>query len=100
MAGIEKPPGPRTGSVKLAAQGVGPQDGFSEYRYYSPTGDGVPRPRWGDFGAALSDGTSIWLGSEYIGQTCTYEVWLTTGLECGATRTALANWGTRITQVP
>jgi hypothetical protein len=87
------------GNPTVAFPGVGPQDGFSEYRYYSPTGDGVPRPRWGDYGGARSDGTSIWIANEYIGQSCSYEVWLATALRCGNTRVALGNWGTRITQV-
>jgi hypothetical protein len=88
------------GSVAIAANGVGPQDGFSEYHAYSPFEDGTPRPRWGDYGAAVSDGTSLWMGSEYIGQSCTYQEYLASGLVCpDFSRAALANWYTRITQV-
>jgi hypothetical protein len=97
------------GSPTLASAGIDAQDGFSEYRYYSPTGDGVPRPRWGDFGAAVSTGSDIWVASEYIGQTCgtTQPPWVhffATNFQCadspnGHRRTLLANWGTRVTQV-
>jgi hypothetical protein len=84
------------GEVKFAAPGVGPQDGFSEYQaYYS---DGSPRPRWGDYGAAAVDGNSIWIASEYIGQTCTLAQW-TADFTCGGTRGSQANWGTRISQL-
>jgi len=57
------------------------------------------RPRWRDSGAAVVDGGSIWIASEYINQTCTYESWLSTNFRCGDTRTQLANWGTRISQL-
>ena len=59
-----------------------------------------PRTRWGDYGAAVTDGSSIWIASEYIGQTCTYAQYYPTRRarrfgSCGGTRTSLANWGTR-----
>jgi hypothetical protein len=40
------------------------------------------------------------MASEYIGQTCTFQQWLTMGPKfgsCGGARSALANWDTRIT---
>ncbi|THF84017.1 hypothetical protein E7T09_21155 [Deinococcus sp. KSM4-11] len=82
--------------VRVAAEGVGTQDGFSGYKAY-----GTPlRPRWGDYGAAATDGTSLWFANEYIAQTCTLAQYVTAPVgSCGATRTALANWGTRITQL-
>ncbi len=83
------------GDIHLAAAGVGPQDGFTEYHAFGPPF----RPRWGDYGAAAADGRSVWIASEYIGQTCTFEEYLATGFTCGNTRTALANWGTRVSQV-
>ncbi|GHF51840.1 hypothetical protein HNQ07_003078 [Deinococcus metalli] len=84
------------GPVQVAAEGAGPQDGFSGYKAF-----GTPlRPRWGDYGAAATDGTSLWLANEYIAQTCTLTQYATAPIgSCGATRTALANWGTRITQL-
>jgi len=85
------------GAVQLAAVGLGPADGFTGTAAFSapnPT-----RPRWGDYGAAVVDGSNIWIASEYIGQTCTLSEYLATGASCGGTRTLLANWDTRITQV-
>jgi len=40
------------------------------------------------------------MASEYIGQTCTYTQFITGPIgRCGGTRSALANWDTRITEV-
>jgi hypothetical protein len=47
----------------------------------------------------VSDGNSIWIASEYVNQTCTFSTWLSTNFRCGNTRTQLANWGTRISQI-
>jgi len=80
--------------VHIAAAGVGPWDGFTGYPSF---GSG---PRWGDYGAAVADGNSIWLASEYIAQTCTFAQYLATPLgQCGGTRGSLGNWSTRITQL-
>jgi hypothetical protein len=80
--------------VYTAARGQGPQDGFSEYEFFGST-PGVPEPRWGDYGAAATDGRVIWFASEYTGQACTFEVFKDDPT-CGGTRTTLANWYTRI----
>jgi hypothetical protein len=86
------------GSIHVAAAGVGPDDGFTSYvaEVGSP-----PRTRWGDYGAAVIDGSKLWIASEYIGQSCTLAQWLSSSPlgSCGGTRTALANWGTRITEL-
>ncbi len=92
------------GSIHIAAAGLGPQDGFTEYKIFSPTSNGVPRPRWGDYGAAVPIGNSVWVASEYIGQTCTYAQYITNTaasplFSCNMTRTALGNWYTRISNV-
>jgi hypothetical protein len=94
------------GSIRLSAAGLGPADGFTSYKAF--VGD-PPRTRWGDYGAAVVDGNSIWIASEYIGQTCTFNQYIGTpvgglfGLvgfgSCGATRTSLGNWYTRISKV-
>lgn len=79
------------GATHLAAAGLGPQDGFTEYGR---------RPRWGDYGAAVADGSSIWLANEYIGQTCNLAEYTAAPFgSCGGTRTSLGNWGTRISKV-
>ena len=84
------------GSIFVAAFGQGPQDGFSGYKAFN----NPPRPRWGDYGATAVDGSNIWIASEYIGQTCTLAQYEATPFgSCGGTRTALANWGTRISQI-
>lgn len=86
------------GGVQIAAEGQGTQDGFSGYNLFS--GSGTARPRWGDYGAAAVDGNSIWIASEYIAASCTLQQYLTAPIgSCGGTRTALANWATRISQV-
>ncbi|HEX6480307.1 MAG TPA: hypothetical protein VF043_15825 [Ktedonobacteraceae bacterium] len=92
------------GAIQIAARGLGPQDGFSETKAFSPTGNGVPRPRWGDYGAAVPVGDTVWIASEYIGQTCTYAQFTTNTpasplFSCNMTRTSLANWYTRISLV-
>ena len=84
------------GDVHVAAEGIGPDDGFTGYNPHSAYGS---RPRWGDYGAAVSDGTFLWIASEYIGQTCTLSQYLLTNFSCGVTRTSLGNWGTRISKL-
>jgi hypothetical protein len=92
----------KVGPVHIAKAGLGPVDGFTSYKAF--VGD-PPRTRWGDYGAAVTDGNSIWLASEYIGQTCTFAQYYpnppsAAGLgSCGATRTSLANWFTRLSKL-
>lgn len=90
------------GTVQIAAAGVGPVDGLSDYKFYGNP-PGTTRPRWGDYGAAVADGNSVWIASEYIGQTCnlaTYEGTSTSPFgSCNGTRSSLANWDTHIAQV-
>jgi hypothetical protein len=90
------------GPIHIAAAGLGPDDGFTSYKAF--VGD-PPRTRWGDYGAAVTDGKTIWMASEYIGQTCTLKQYfpsppsLTDFGSCGGTRTSLANWYTRLTKL-
>lgn len=84
------------GDIHIAAEGLGPNDGFTGY---NPTAAFGTRPRWGDYGGAAADGNSIWIASEYVNQTCTYSQWLGTNFRCGNTCTQLANWGTRISRI-
>ena len=87
----------RVGPIRVAAAGVGVDDGFTSYKSF--VGE-PPRTRWGDYGAAVTDGNDIWLASEYIAQTCTLTEWLTGAIgSCGGTRTALGNWATRLTKL-
>jgi hypothetical protein len=84
------------GDLHIAAEGVGPDDGFTGYHPFASFGS---RPRWGDYGAAATDGNSIWIASEYVNQTCTYNTFISTNFRCGNTRTQLANWATRISKI-
>ena len=85
------------GPIHVVGTGLGPDDGFTSYKAF--VGD-PPRTRWGDYGAAVTDGSSIWLASEYIGQTCTLTQYLTGAIgSCGGTRTSLGNWFTRLTRL-
>ena len=85
--------------VHIAAAGAGPEDGFNEYRIYANGPAFNARPRWGDYGAAVAWGNNVWLASEYIGQSCDFSTYKATGFLCNNTRSALANWGTRISLV-
>jgi hypothetical protein len=82
-------------TVTVISEGVGPTDGFSGYRTF---GD-PPRPRWGDYGALAMDGDTLWVASESIEQSCALAQYVATGGSCGGTRTALANWSTRVTKL-
>jgi hypothetical protein len=91
--------------------GAAPDDGFTSYK--AQVGN-PPRTRWGDYGAAAVDGTSVWLASEYIGLACDYPDWggpfFAGGTgdnllgTCGGAsfgpgvRTALANWQTFVSK--
>jgi hypothetical protein len=86
------------GAVHIAAMGAGPDDGFSNYKLFGDP-PGTTRPRWGDYGAAVPVGSSVWIASEYIGQSCTLSQFEASNFRCGNTRTALGNWDTRISQV-
>jgi len=81
------------GDIHVAAPGLGPADGFTSYKYY--VGD-PPRTRWGDYGAAAVDGSSIWIASEYIPQTCTLTQFLSAPVgSCGGTRITRSRIGAR-----
>ena len=86
------------GPVTLAQAGAGPADGFSGYQIFNDPNPN--RPRWGDYGATVADGNSLWIASEYISQTCTLTQYLTAPIgSCGGTRSSLANWATRISKL-
>jgi hypothetical protein len=92
--------------------GAAQDDGFTSYK--SQVGN-PPRTRWGDYGAAAVDGSSIWIASEYIANACDYATWggpffaggsgdnllgTCAGSAGGTgTRAALGNWSTRISQL-
>ena len=54
----------------------------------------------GDYGAAAYDNGDIWIASESIEQTCTFEEYLAAPFgTCGGTRASLGNWGTRLSKL-
>jgi hypothetical protein len=99
-------------NVVNGGMGAAQDDGFTSYK--SQVGN-PPRTRWGDYGAAAVDGNSVWIASEYIAHTCNYTDWggpfFVGGTgdnllgTCGGashgpgTRSALANWSTRISKL-
>jgi hypothetical protein len=84
-------------TVRIISEGVGPDDGFTGYGAFVGF---PPRTRWGDYGAVAMDGNTLWVASETIEQSCTLAEYLTGAIgSCGGTRTALANWGTRVSAV-
>jgi hypothetical protein len=89
-----------TGDVYTAAEGAAPEDGFCEYVFYDCAGTDPPtiRPRWGDYGFAAFDGTDVWIGSEYIGHSCTFKQF-DADTTCGGTRNYYGNFSTRISRV-
>jgi hypothetical protein len=100
-------------SVVPGGAGQATADGFSSYR--AQVGGSPPRTRWGDYGAAAVVGNSVWIASEYIAHSCDYTTWggpffaggsgdNLLGTCAGAshgpgTRSALANWSTRISKL-
>jgi hypothetical protein len=91
--------GPR-GSVVVARAGAGPDDEFCGYLFFNCGQTTTPsiRPRWGDYGAAVVDGTSVWIASEFIGQTCTINTFQVDPT-CGGTRAVFGNWDTQISRI-
>jgi hypothetical protein len=99
-------------NVVNGGSGAAQDDGFTSYK--SQVGN-PPRTRWGDYGAAAVDGNSVWIASEYIAHACDYTTWGgpfffggtgdnllgTCAASAGApgTRSALANWSTRISKL-
>jgi hypothetical protein len=84
------------GDIHVISPGAGPSDGFTSYKAFVGN---PPRTRWGDYGAAVVVGSSVWIASESIEQTCTFGEFVATAFTCNGTRTALGNWATRISQV-
>lgn len=89
------------GAISVVANGAGPDDGFTSYKAEVGANG---RNRWGDYGATFTLGNSIWVASEYIGQTCSFSSYIAAPFGAcfvngAGTRSTLANWGTRITEL-
>jgi hypothetical protein len=112
-AGIDAQAGMGPTQIVPGGAGAATDDGFTSYK--QTTNRAVPRPRWGDYGAAAVDGNSIWIASEYIPNSCSYDDWLgpfkvggsgdnILGTCAGPSngpglRGASGNWSTRITKL-
>ncbi len=87
-------PGLVGATMYVAALGQAPQDGFTEYQPL-PT---IPRPRWGDYGAAVFvPGQGFYFASEYIPYpNCEPSYFFKVDRTCGGTRDQNANFGTSL----
>jgi hypothetical protein len=56
-------------------------------------------PRWGDYSAAVGDGTTIYLASEYIQSASCDDSTFLFDPTCGGTRAQDTNWGTGLVKV-
>ncbi len=84
-------------TINIADLGQAPQDGFSEY---APVQGGPPRPRWGDYSAAVFANGQFYFANNYIQYpNCTGAEFTLTVATCGGTRDAFANWGTSVNSV-
>lgn len=83
-----------TGLIRVAAPGAGPLDDRSGYAALISTPT-APVSRFGDYGAAVSDGHRLWIAGEYVNQTCTLAAYMVDN-SCGDTRHRLSNFATRI----
>jgi hypothetical protein len=83
------------GDIHIAANGVGPEDEFADYKFFR---GGQTSPRFGDYGAAVADGNTIWVGNEYIANAGTLAQYMADPTLGGA-RGVYTNWDTRLTQV-
>ena len=86
-------------TINIADLGQSPQDGFTEYQGY-PGVPFFPRPRWGDYGAAVLMGGKVFFASEYIQfPNCKPPAFTLKIGTCGGTRDGFANWGTSVNSV-
>lgn len=77
------------GDIHVAALGQGPEDGFTGYDHPNGVLGIGDIARWGDYTAAVADGSTIWLATEYIAHPSTDL----------STRSLLANWATFVAHV-
>jgi hypothetical protein len=76
------------GPLHIASAGAGPLDDISGY---APTPDQQGPSRFGDYSAALIDGSTLWMASEAVTRACAT-------LDCPS-RDVFTNWGTRVTRL-
>jgi len=70
------------------------QDVLDDFAWYL---DGAPR--WGDYSAAVSDGHTLYMASEYIQYPSCSDAAFLSDPTCGGTRSEFTNWGTGFVKV-
>ena len=80
--------------INTVVSGVGAYDGASGYPPFG--GNGVAR--WGDYSAAVADGSNLWIAGEYVSGTCDSDAYAMDPT-CGGTRGVYSNWGTFISEL-
>lgn len=75
--------------VRTAAAGAAPLDDYAGYQLFDGQGQGPSR--FGDYSAALIDGSTVWMASEAVTSTCTT-------LDCYG-RDVFTNWGTAVSRI-
>jgi hypothetical protein len=96
ILGGTKTGGNVTPVIHVADMGQSPQDGFTEYQSW---GSGGWRPRWGDYSAAVADGSSVYFAGEYIQSANCSDSAFNSDPTCGGTRGIYANWGTSVNKL-
>ncbi|HEY8039693.1 MAG TPA: hypothetical protein VIF15_07860 [Polyangiaceae bacterium] len=75
------------GDVRIAGAGAGPLDDWDGYDPFA-----APGPvRFGDYSAALIDGETLWMATEFVPVSCD-------ALPCGG-RGTYTNWGTFVSRI-
>ncbi len=77
------------GVIRLADNGLSPQDGFTEYGF----------PRWGDYSYAVASGGRVFFANEYIQFPNCSDATFTVDPTCLGTRAKFSNWGTSLNSV-
>jgi len=77
--------------IKIALAGQDVLDDFAWYIF--------GEPRWGDYSAAVADGHTIYLASEYIQYQSCSDAEYFFDPTCGGTRSEFTNWGTGLVKV-
>jgi hypothetical protein len=77
--------------IQIALQGQDVLDDFAWYFFGTP--------RWGDYSAAVGDGHSLYLATEYIQYPSCSDADFLFDPTCGGTRSEFSNWGTGIVKV-
>jgi hypothetical protein len=76
-------------NVHIAGTGTAPLDNYDGYQFFEGQGQGPCR--FGDYSAALIDGTTLWMAAESVNSTCST-------FPC-TDRDTFVNWGTTVSRI-